>query len=308
MKKIRCLLAQADRSEVFQKEAEQMVPYKEENSLNSSPSVATYWRDIKHYEPLSRGEEVILIRKARNGDEQSRQQLIEANLRFVVKIAREYTGRGLSLMELISEGNVGLIEALGRYDENYGTKFITYAVWWIRQAIRQALSRAGKTVVLPAGYTNDRNRLERGCERLIQKLGRNPTFEELVECLDLSSRRTRHALGVYQSEISLDSPLYPGGGDEKLGSMLAVEAADVEEEFEKAMLTETIYACLDILDERERRIVCAYYGLENQTPMTLEQIGKVIGVTRERVRQIRNQALEKIRHHYGEQLMEFSRN
>ena len=268
----------------------------------------TYWRDIEHYEPINREEEVALSQKARRGDEEARQQLIKANLRFVVKMAREYTGKGLSLMELISEGNVGLLEAVRRYDENYGTKFITYAVWWIRQAIRQALSQVDKMVALPAGYINDRNRMERESERLIQKLGRNPTFEELVECLELSPRRIRHALEASRSELSLDGPLYPDGGDENLGSVLAVEATDVEAEFEKAMLTETVYACLDVLDQRERRIVCAFFGLGNQPPMTLEQIGKIIGMTRERVRQIRNRALEKIRHRYGKQLMEFTRN
>ena len=307
VEKNRCLLAKADRSDLFEKEAKRMVSYSE-NSPDSSKLMEAYWRDIEDCERLSREEEVALSRRARSGDEQARQQLIRANLRFVVKMAREYTGKGLSLMELISEGNVGLLEAVRRYDENYGTKFITYAVWWIRQAIRQALSQAGKTVALPSSHINDRNRMERESERLIQKLGRNPTFEELVECLELSPQRTRHALGVSRSELSLDAPLYPNGGDEDLGSVLAVEASDVEEEFEKAMLTETVYACLDVLDERERRIVCAYFGLEDQPPMTLEQIGKRIGVTRERVRQIRNWALEKIRHHYGERLMEFSRN
>lgn len=283
-----------------------MVPYRE-NSPDSSKLTETYRRDIEHCERLSREEEVALSRKSRSGDEQARQQLIRANLRFVVKIAREYTGRGLSLVELISEGNVGLLEAVRRYDENYGAKFITYAVWWIRQAICQALSQAGKTVVPPSSHINDRNRMERESERLIQKLGRNPTVEELVECLELSPQRLRRALEASRSELSLDGPLYPDG-DENLGSVLAVEASDVEEEFEKAILTETVYACLDVLDDRERRIVCAYFGLEDQSPLTLEQIGKVIGVTRERVRQIRDRALAKIRHHCGEQLMEFSRN
>jgi RNA polymerase primary sigma factor len=285
-----------------------MVAYKE-NSLDSSKLVESYWRDIEHCEPLSREEEVELSRKARSGDKQARQQLIRANLRFVVKIAREYTGKGLSLMELISEGNVGLIEGVSRYDETYGTKLITYAVWWIRLAIRRALAQLSKTVSLPWGYINDRNKIERESEKLIQELGREPSFQELVDCLPLNSQQTHHALEVFQAELSLDAPLYPdGGGSEDLGSVLLVETSDVEEEFEKGMLTEIVSACLDILDQRERRIVCAYFGLEDQSSMTLEQIGRITGVTRERVRQIRNGALEKIRHHYGEQLMEFSHN
>ncbi len=282
------------------------MPYRE-NSPDSPKLVETYWRNIQHCEPLSREEEVALSRKARNGDEQARQQLIRANLRFVVKIAREYTGKGLSLMELISEGNVGLIEAIGKYDEMYGTKLITYAIWWIRLAIHRALSQGSKTVTLPSSYIHDRNKMERESEKLIQKLGRELSFQELVEYLSLSPKRMRHALKVFQPELSLDVPLY-ANGDENLGSALALETSDVEREFEKAMLTETVSTCLDVLDQRERRIVCAYFGLENQLPMTLEQIGKVIGVTSQRVRQIRNRALEKILHHHGERLMEFSRN
>ena len=278
-----------------------------DNSFGSFDPVESYWRDIDQYELLSQDEEFALARRARNGDEQARQKLVTANLRFVVRIAREYVGRGLSLMELISEGNMGLLKAVDRFDAERGFKFITYAVWWIRQAILKSLSQATKARRAPMSRINDLRRIERDTRQLSQRLGRTPTFEELVEHMSLSQLRARNALEEAHRDISLDAPFYP---DDEPGweSLLAVDEGGAEEQLEESLLAELMQDCLQKLDERERRIICSYFGLEGYAPMTLEQIGRILGLTRERVRQLRDEALGKMRSRDGVQLRAFSRN
>ena len=278
-----------------------------DNSFGSFDPVESYWRDIDQYELLSQDEEFALARRARNGDEQARQKLVTANLRFVVRIAREYVGRGLSLMELISEGNMGLLKAVDRFDAERGFKFITYAVWWIRQAILKSLSQATKARRAPMSRINDLRRIERDTRQLSQRLGRTPTFEELVEHMSLSQLRARNALEEAHHDISLDAPFYP---DDEPGweSLLAVDEGGAEEQLEESLLAELMQDCLQKLDERERRIICSYFGLEGYAPMTLEQIGRILGLTRERVRQLRDEALGKMRSRDGVQLRAFSRN
>ena len=244
---------------------------------------------------------------AKAGDEDSRQMIITANLRFVVSVAREYKDYGMSLAELISEGNVGLLEATKRFDEDRGFKFITYAVWWIRQAIFKALAEHGKIARPPMSQINDLQRLEKQSSVLAQKLGRDPTVAELTSNTDISALRTRNAMEVSQSDVSLDAPTYQ---DEEttLHSVIAAEAEGIDELFEEREMRGTVNDCLDILDEREYQIVRCYYGLESMQPMTLEEIGDVMGVTRERVRQLRNRAIDKLRSNCGELLAEYSKN
>ncbi len=266
-----------------------------------------YWRDIKDTQPLSRQKEAELFKKARAGDEQARQTLITANLRFVVRVAREYRDCGLSLVGLISEGNHGLLEAMKRFDESRGFKFITYAVWWIRQAILKALGEQGKISRPPMSQLNDLQKVDKETAVLAQELGRTPTSDEMESRINISPERTRNALRVAQQDISFDAPAYP----EDDTSLLSVYAADQEsaaEALEKSDVKQAVRFCLKVLDEREYQIVSAYYGLDDLHPMTLEEIGAVIGVTRERVRQLRNRALEKIRVECGDLLMEFSSN
>jgi RNA polymerase primary sigma factor len=269
--------------------------------------VELYWRDIKDTQPLSRKQEVELFRKVRQGDEGARQQLIEANLRFVVSVAREYKDYSLSLVELISEGNVGLLEAVKRFDEERGFKFITYAVWWIRQAILKALAEQGKIARPPMSQINDLQKLEKLNGRLSQELGRAPTFDELTERVDISKERTRNAYDASKQDVSFDAPAYP---DEST-PLLAVfgdegEGADVT--FERDRMNRTVKQCLQTLGEREHLILSAYFGLDGGAPMTLEQIGNELGVTRERVRQLRNRALNKLRDCGGDMLLDFSNN
>ena len=266
-----------------------------------------YWRDIKNAEPLSRHDEVRLFTLAKEGDEGARQKIITANLRFVVSVAKEYKDYGLSLVELISEGNVGLLEAVVRFDETRGFKFITYAVWWIRQAILKALAEQGKIARPPMSQVNDLQKIEKQTGVLAQRLGRNPTFSEVADNVDISPQRTRNAIAVAQQDVSFDAPAFPEE-DTTLHGVLGTDEEGIDEIFDEREMKRTIADCLDVLDEREYHIVRAYFGLEDLQPMTLEEIGDTLGVTRERVRQLRNRALDKLRETCGEILGHFSAN
>jgi RNA polymerase primary sigma factor len=269
--------------------------------------IELYWRDIKSAKPLSREREIELFKRMRAGDDKARQDLVTANLRFVVSVAREYKDYGLSLIELISEGNFGLLEAVKRFDETRGFKFITYAVWWIRQAILKALAEQGKIARPPMSQLNDLQKIEKEIRLLSHQLGRVPTFEEIAGNVDISRARARNALNVGQQDISFDAPAFPEENTTLLSAFsIAQEGAD--ETFEKAQMGEALQGCLKVLDEREYQIICAYFGLENLRAMTLEEIGETLGITRERVRQLRNRALIKMRTQCGDSLIEFSNN
>lgn len=266
-----------------------------------------YWREIKDAQPLSREDEVRLFKRVRRGDEGARQQIIQANLRFVVSVARHYRDYDMTLGELISEGNVGLLEAVKRFDETRGFKFITYAVWWIRQAILKAMAEQSRITRPPMSQINDLQKIEKVASALSQKLGRNPTYNEIAATVDISAQRTHNATEVAQQDVSFDAPVFP---DEE-ATMYATFAADEEgadEVFMGAEMRDTIAGCLEVLEEREYEILRRYFGLEDLEPMTLEEIGGYLGVTRERVRQLRNRALEKLRDSCGEILSEFSTN
>ena len=266
-----------------------------------------YLRDIRSCEPLSRKEEVELVRRIRAGDDEAMQKLVMANLRFVVSVARKYTGRGLSLIELIAEGNTGLLEAARRFDETRGFKFISYAVWWIRQHIFKALAEQCKMARPSLSRISDLSRIEKKMNRLTQELGREPTCEEVAASVDLSVERTDAALEVGQPDIALNGLLSPDA-ETVLLDILPSPEEGTDEIFERAERTAIIQHCMGVLDKRERRIVCAYFGLDGNEPVPLEKIGKGMGLTRERVRQLRDRALEKMRAYGGHILVEFSPN
>jgi RNA polymerase primary sigma factor len=264
----------------------------------------SYWQDIQHSEPLVREEETQLARQARAGDEQAMQRLVLANLRFVVSIARQYTGCGLSLMECISEGNMGLLEAANRFDASRGTRFITYAVWWIRQSILKALAEHGRVTRLPMSQIGDWRRIEKELDELTQELGREPTLEELTASTQLSDTRAYHALEAGKPPVSFDAPCFRDG-EEALVETFAAPEADSAAALDRVELVEVLQKSLACLDDREQTVVRAYFGLEEQEPMTLQEIGDALGLTRERVRQLRNAALRKMRQHFGDVLIDY---
>jgi len=274
--------------------------------MNINPT-ELYWREIKNAQPLSRADEVRLFKRARQGNEEARQQIIQANLRFVVSVARNYRDYGMSFGELISEGNVGLLEAVKRFDENRGFKFITYAVWWIRQAILKALAEQSRITRPPMSQINDLQKIDKVASSLSQELGRSPTYNEIAATVDISAQRTHNATEVAQQDLSFDAPVYPDG-DASMYATFAADGEGADEEFMGAEMRDTLAGCLGVLEKREYEILRRYFGLEDLEPMTLEEIGSFLGVTRERVRQLRNRALEKLRDSCGEILSEFSTN
>ncbi|MCH7715283.1 MAG: sigma-70 family RNA polymerase sigma factor [Gemmatimonadetes bacterium] len=259
-------------------------------------SLGSYLGEIASSIPLSSAEEVDLARKIKEGDEHARNRLVEANLRFVVSVAKEYQNRGVPLSDLVSAGNVGLITAAERFDENKGFKFISYAVWWIRQAILQALAEQSRIVRVPLNRAGTLHRIGRRSAALQQELGRDPTIDEIAEGMDIPRDEVAKTLAISQTHLSLDAPLTPGE-DNKLMDYLPDEQSPGPDDqtFEHA-LTGSIEEVLRTLKEREAKILRLYFGLESQEAMTLEEIGGLLGITRERVRQIKEKALARLRH------------
>lgn len=241
------------------------------------------------------------MQRARAGDTAAADALVTVNLRFVVTIAKKYTNYGMSFSELIAEGNCGLLEAVKRFDETRGFKFITYAVWWIRQGILKALAEQSRAARPPMSQVNDLQKVEKNAARLTQKLGRTPTAEEIAVSADINLERARSAIELRQSDVSLDAPLSGEDGDDSMQAVPAAEGPGFDEDFEQGALIQALHECIDCLDEREQLILRAYFGLQQAHPMTL-------GLTRERIRQLRDRALERVRSEYGDLLLELSSN
>src|SRR5688572_24286999 len=259
-------------------------------------SLDQYLRDISAYPLISRDEEVRLAQRIRQGDQPALEKLVRSNLRFVVSVAKKYQNQGVALADLINEGNLGLIRAAHKFDETKGIKFISYAVWWIRQAILQALAEQSRIVRVPLNRAGTLHRIGRRSNALLQELGREPSAEEIASGMDISLEEVRKTLSISQAHLSLDAPLTPGE-DNKLLDYLPDEfnPAPDENAFESA-LRESIRDSLDSLKPREAKILRLYYGLDGNEAMTLEEIGSVLGITRERVRQIKEKALNRLRH------------
>ncbi len=255
-----------------------------------------YLRDISAYPLISRDDEVHLAQRIREADQEALDQLVRANLRFVVSVAKKYQNQGVALADLINEGNLGLIRAAHKFDETKGIKFISYAVWWIRQAILQALAEQSRIVRVPLNRAGTLHRIGRRASALVQELGREPTHGEIAEGMDITEEEVAKTMSISQTHVSLDAPLTPGE-DNRLLDYLAdnVNPTPDEQTFEKA-LTETVEEALSGLKEREAKILRLYFGLDRAEPMTLEQIGAAMGITRERVRQIKEKALSRLRH------------
>jgi RNA polymerase primary sigma factor len=259
-------------------------------------SLDQYLRDISAYPLIDRDEEVRLAQGIRAKDPDALDKLVRSNLRFVVSVAKKYQNQGVALSDLINEGNLGLIRAAHKFDETKGIKFISYAVWWIRQAILQALAEQSRIVRVPLNRAGTLHRIGKRASALLQELGREPTNEEIAEEMDLTEEEVAKTMSISQTHLSLDAPLAPGE-DNKLLDYLpdTYNPPPDEQTFEKA-LTESIEEALASLKERESKILRLYFGLDGSEPMTLEEIGALLGITRERVRQIKEKALSRLRH------------
>ncbi|HKS06680.1 MAG TPA: RNA polymerase sigma factor RpoD/SigA [Gemmatimonadaceae bacterium] len=259
-------------------------------------SLDQYLRDISQYPLITRDDEVQLAQRIRMGDQESLDKLVRSNLRFVVSVAKKYQNQGVSLSDLINEGNLGLIRAAHKFDETKGIKFISYAVWWIRQAILQALAEQSRIVRVPLNRAGTLHKLGKLSSLMLQELGREATHAELAQQMALTEEEVARTMSISQTHLSLDAPLAPGE-DNKLLDYIAdtVHATPDERTFEKA-LTASIEEALCSLKEREAKILRLYFGLDDSEPMTLEEIGEMLGITRERVRQIKEKALSRLRH------------
>ncbi len=270
------------------------VPHKrhgyEEGSLDQ------YLRDISVYPLITREQEVELALRIRASDQEALDTLVRSNLRFVVSVAKKYQNQGVSLSDLINEGNLGLIRAAHKFDETKGIKFISYAVWWIRQAILQALAEQSRIVRVPLNRAGTLHRIGKRASALLQELGREATNAEIAEGMELSEEEVAKTMSISQIHLSLDAPMSPGEDNRLLDYLPdTVNRTPDEETFDKA-LTESIHQALAGLKEREAKILRLYFGLDESEPMTLEEIGEVLNITRERVRQIKEKALSRLRH------------
>ena len=262
-----------------------------------SVALDKYLNDIGKIDLINPEEEVILARRVKEGDEQALHKLTRANLRFVISVAKQYQNQGLSLDDLINEGNLGLIKAAKRFDETKGFKFISYAVWWIRQSILQAIVEHARLVRLPLNKIGSQNRINEAYLEFMQRYQREPSTEELAELLNMKEKDVTLALRLSGHHLSVDAPM---GSDEEDGlTMLDTLSCSPTEIPETRMMNESlkeeISNGLQMLSQREQEVIEAYYGLTGSHPLTLEEIGLQCGLTRERVRQIKERAIRRLR-------------
>ena len=258
--------------------------------------VRMYLKEIGRVPLLNAEEEVNLALRIKDGDQEAKQQLAEANLRLVVSIAKRYVGRGMQFLDLIQEGNMGLMKAVEKFDHTKGFKFSSYATWWIRQAITRAIADQARTIRIPVHMVETINKLVRIQRQLLQDLGREPTPEEIGAEMDLPTEKVREILKIAQEPVSLETPIGEED-DSHLGDF--IEDQDVlspAEHTAQTLLKEQLEEVLDTLTDREENVLRLRFGLDDGNVRTLEQVGKVFGVTRERIRQIEAKALRKLRH------------
>ncbi|MCI7261630.1 MAG: RNA polymerase sigma factor RpoD [Clostridium sp.] len=264
--------------------------------INIEDPVRMYLKEIGKVPLLTPEEEVELAKRMELGDESAKKRLAEANLRLVVSIAKRYVGRGMQFLDLIQEGNLGLIKAVEKYDYSKGFKFSTYATWWIRQAITRAIADQARTIRIPVHMVETINRLIRTSRQLLQELGREPQPEEIAERMDLPVDRVREIMKISQDPVSLETPI----GEEEdshLGDFIQDDHVEVPADAATyTLLHEQLMEVLKTLTEREQKVLRLRFGLDDGRPRTLEEVGKEFNVTRERIRQIEAKALRKLRH------------
>jgi len=258
--------------------------------------VRMYLKEIGRVDLLSADEEIELAKRIEQGDEEAKRRLAEANLRLVVSIAKRYVGRGMQFLDLIQEGNMGLIKAVEKFDYKKGYKFSTYATWWIRQAITRAIADQARTIRIPVHMVETINKLIRVQRSLLQDLGREPTPEEIAEEMDISPDKVREIIKIAQEPVSLETPIGEED-DSHLGDFIEdQDATSPSDHAAYELLKEQLEDVLDTLTDREENVLRLRFGLDDGRTRTLEEVGKVFGVTRERIRQIEAKALRKLRH------------
>ncbi|MBN2743889.1 RNA polymerase primary sigma factor [Breznakibacter xylanolyticus] len=268
-----------------------------------TPALDKYLHEIGKVKLISTDEEVGLAKLIRQGDAKSLERLVNSNLRFVVSVAKQYQNQGLTLSDLINEGNLGLIKAAQRFDETRGFKFISYAVWWIRQSILQALAEQARIVRLPLNKIGAINKVNNTFARLEQEFQREPTSDEIADVLQIAAGEVKDALKVSSRHVSMDAPLKRDEDNTLYDILLEQDTESPDAYLLSDSLRKEIDRCLSTLSHREADIIRLYYGLSNEPPYSLEEIGKLFNLTRERVRQIKEKGIKRLKHTYRSKVL-----
>ena len=270
-----------------------------------SQSLEKYFQEISKFDLLTAEDEVVLAKRIKQGDQAALDRLTKANLRFVVSVAKQYQNRNLSLNDLINEGNLGLVKAAQKFDETRGFKFISYAVWWIRQSIMQALAEQCRIVRLPLNKIGSLNKIHQAYSALEQKFEREPTAEEIAKFLEIKPEEVTNTLGVAPRHVSVDAPFAEGETNSLLDVLedTKVDKADRGAEYSDSLSIETQRA-LSTLSLREQSVLKMFFGIDQEDAMSLEKIGEILGLTRERIRQIKDNSIAKLKEHSKNKLLE----
>lgn len=267
-----------------------------------SASLDKYLQEIGHEELLTTDEEVELAQRIRKGDKRALERLTKANLRFVVSVAKQYQNQGLSLPDLINEGNVGLIKAAEKFDETRGFKFISYAVWWIRQSILQAIAEQSRLVRLPLNQVGSVNKITRELNKFEQEHERKPSVDEIAERVDLPEDKIADAMKANSRHVSMDAPI-ADGEDSSMIDFLSGDSSNTDRKLAIESLKAEVSRILKLLTDKEQKVLRAFFGIDGSPEMTLDEIGEKYNLTRERVRQIKEKALRRLRHNTKNKLL-----
>lgn len=267
-----------------------------------SASLDKYLQEIGHEELLTTDQEVELAQRIRKGDKRALERLTKANLRFVVSVAKQYQNQGLSLPDLINEGNVGLIKAAEKFDETRGFKFISYAVWWIRQSILQAIAEQSRLVRLPLNQVGSVNKITRELNKFEQEHERKPSVDEIAERVDLPEDKIADAMKANSRHVSMDAPI-ADGEDSSMIDFLPGDSSNTDRELAIESLKAEVSRILKLLTDKEQKVLRAFFGIDGSPEMTLDEIGEKYNLTRERVRQIKEKALHRLRHNTKNKLL-----